>query len=120
MRLILLAMTVLTSAAPASAEQFDLRCRHEKGETRYRVDLVRGEACSGPCDRVWKMGEASTGELKLIDKTPKTAGDLDERATVNRITGEYRYSSRIPGLGSWTESGTCEPAPFSGFPAAKF
>src|SRR3546814_11903038 len=55
-------------ASPAlAADQFDLVCTSTEGSAdRYRIDLTKGEACSGNCDRIWKMGEATTGELKVI------------------------------------------------------
>lgn len=116
----LLAVGLLISTPAMAADQFDLVCTTKEGQTRYRVDLARNEACEGLCDRVWTMGPPSSGELKLIYKTPKSLRDLDERATVNRVTGDYQYSNTIPGLGTQSESGHCEAAPFSGFPATKF
>lgn len=115
------ALVVAMVATPATAaDQFDLVCQHEKGATRYRVDLAKNEACSDTCDRVWKMGPATTGELKLIDQVPAYRGDLEELATVNRITGEYRYRSQFSNLRATHREGRCEVTGFSGFPAAKF
>lgn len=119
MRFFLYALAALPGPALA-ADQFDLVCSTQGAPTRYRVDLTRNEACSGSCDRIWTMGEASSGELRLIHNPPKAPGDLDERATVNRLTGDYRYYNHIPGLGARMKTGKCEVAPFSGFPAAKF
>lgn len=116
-----LSVAVLLFSSPAmAADQFDLVCSTQGAPTRYRVDLTRNEACSGVCDRIWAMGEASTGELRLIHNPPKAPGDVDERATVNRLNGDYRYYNHIPGIGSRMKTGKCEVAPFSGFPAAKF
>lgn len=107
------------AAAATSADQFDLVCKTQTGTSRYRVDLVRNEACEGPCDRVWKMGESSSGELRIIDHAPAYRGDLEERATVSRSTGQYRYRMSLSGRMD-AEEGICERQAFTGFPAAKF
>lgn len=115
-----LAIVAGLMATPAlAADQFDLVCERGKSTVRYRVDLAKGEACSDSCDRVWKMGPATSGELKLVDRRPAYRGDLEEVATVNRATGEYRYFMSMAGR-SDSNTGTCEPATFSGFPPARF
>lgn len=119
MRVWLMMLAGATAAPAIAADQFDLICKAGKSTTHYRVDLARNEACESTCDRVWKMGEATSGELKLINRVPAYRGDLEERATVNRATGEYRYYSSLSGHHD-SEEGKCEPAPFSGFPQAKF
>src|SRR3546814_2889270 len=88
------------SASPAlAADQFDLVCTSTEGSAdRYRIDLTKGEACSGNCDRIWKMGEATTGELKVINKQPAFRGDMEESMFVDRQTGQYRYYNYIDGL----------------------
>src|SRR3546814_3016253 len=58
----------------------------EGSADRYRIDLTKGEACSGNCDRIWKMGEATTGELKVINKQPAFRGDMEECMFVDRQT----------------------------------
>src|SRR3546814_13062201 len=75
-------------ASPAlAADQFDLVCTSTEGSAdRYRIDLTKGEACSGNCDRIWKMGEATTGELKVINKQPAFRGDMEECMFVDRQT----------------------------------
>ena len=119
MRAIILAGALLAvPSAAAEQQQFDLVCQGGGVTERYRVDLARNEACTDTCDRTWKMGEPTSGELKLIDRAPAYRGDLEERSTVNRATGEWRY--RLDFHGPITRSGSCEPAPFSGFPAKKF
>lgn len=120
MRAIVLALG-LVSAPAMAADQFDLVCKGKSGSTtRYRVDLTRGEACAGICDRVWKMGATTTSEYRLIDQSPVRGYDLEQLATVNRQTGAYSHYSKIRGLGANRTEGTCEVAQFSGFPAAKF
>ncbi|PTQ12963.1 hypothetical protein CLG96_02130 [Sphingomonas oleivorans] len=115
-----IAFLAVTLATPGmAADQFDLVCVSKTQTVRYRVDLAKGEACSDSCDRVWKMGEATTGELRLIDKRPDYRGDLEERSVVSRQSGEWHYDMSMSGSSS-SRDGKCDPAPFSGFPAAKF
>lgn len=119
MRRILVIVAGLVATPALAADQFDLVCKRETSTIRYRVDLAKNEACADTCDRVWKMGQATTGELRLIDRQPAYRGDLEERASVNRSTGEYRYHISMSGRAD-ADSGTCEQAPFSGFPPPKF
>jgi hypothetical protein len=115
---ILAAIMLALPGAAAEQQQFDLICQGGGVTVRYRVDLARNEACSDTCDRVWKMGVPTSGELKLIDRAPAYRGDLEERSTVSRSTGEWQY--RLMFHGPVTRSGVCAPASFSGFPAKKF
>lgn len=121
MRSFILALAILAAPAAAAEQQFDLICRSSTGsETRYRVDLARGEACSGRCEKIWKIGEVTTGQIKLIDKVPNLRGDLEERMAVSRITGEYDYYMSLGRRSPHVDSGLCEVAEFSGFPASMF
>ena len=119
MRALFFALGLIASPAIAAPDQFDLVCTSGKDVTRYRVDLARNEACADTCDRVWKMGEATSGQLKLIDRTPAYRGDLEERSIVNRSTGAWHYTMTLRPI-AHQKDGKCEAAPFSGFPAAKF
>lgn len=120
MRTIILAAIMLAlPGAAVEQQQFDLVCQGGGVTVRYRVDLARNEACSDTCDRVWKMGEPTSGELKLIDRAPAYRGDTEERDVVNRTTGEWRSSTRVNGH-LYAKEGACDPAPFSGFPTKKF
>lgn len=120
MRALFLTSLLIATPAAAAEQQFDLICKGKGFETRYRVDLERNEACSGKCERVWRMGEVSSGQLKLIEKIPTSGNDLEERATVNRVTGVYSYMNHVPGLRPTFEDGICSRAAFTGFPTAKF
>ena len=102
----------------AAEQQFDLICQFGETPVRYRVDIVRGEACEGKCDRVWKMGIVTEGEIRLKDTLSHYPEELPQTMTVNRQTGQL--SHWIGGSRPLTESATCSAAPFSGFPAAKF
>lgn len=116
--IILLAAMLAVPGAAAEQQQFDLICKGSGAEVRYRVDLARNEACSDGCDRVWKMGETTTGELKLVDKVPAYRGDLEERSTVSRSTGKWRYFLDFHGV--IARDGECQAAPFTGFPKPLF
>jgi len=116
---ILAAIMLALPGAAAEEQRFDLICQGGGATVRYRVDLARNEACSDTCDRVWKMGVPTSGELKLIDRAPAYRGDIEERDVVNRTTGEWRRFVEANGH-LYRRRGQCEPAPFSGFPAKKF
>lgn len=118
MRALFLALAMISTPAIA-ADQFDLVCKGGGKPVRYRIDLAKGEACSDSCDRVWKIGRVTSGEISVIDRAPNYANDLEERMVVNRQSGEWRYFMSLSGK-SATDQGTCEVATFSGFPAAKF
>lgn len=118
MRSFIIVLGLLATPAVA-ADQFDLQCQSQVSNVRYRVDIARNEACSNKCESVWRMGESTSGELKLIDRAPAYRGDLEERSTVSRVTGDWHYVVSLDGKTD-TFKGHCEPAPFSEFPAAKF
>ncbi|SHL96655.1 hypothetical protein SAMN05518668_104362 [Sphingobium sp. YR657] len=118
MRAIILILAMASVPAQA-ADQFDLVCTSEKATVRYRVDLQKKEVCSDSCESIWRMGDSTAGELFLIDQKPAYSGDLEEQSVVNRQSGAWRYNSRLRGK-LFSRDGHCEPAPFSGFPAAKF
>jgi len=103
-------------AAPAiAADQFDLACRVGNTPIRYRIDLARGNACEGGCERIWEMGPSTAGEIRLKDTT-QNRDEIAQTVTINRQTGAWRHW--IAGVG--VEEGICEVAAFSGFPQTKF
>lgn len=118
MRYAVLALAMLATPA-AAADRFDLVCTADKATVRYRVDIAKGEACSGSCDRIWKMGPSTSGQLRIIDRAPAFRGDLEERAVVNRVTGQWTTLVVASGK-RYDGVGRCEVAFFSGFPAAQF
>lgn len=118
MRALVLALGLIATPAMA-ADQFDLVCKFGSSTVRYRVDLIRGEACQAECSRIWRMGPISDGELRLLDLDSSDPSEVPQTITVNRQTGELRHW--IGGIGRpILETGRCESAPFSGFPARKF
>ena len=115
-----IALALLFVASPAfAADQFDLVCTGKSIAAHYRIDLARGEACDGACDRIWKMGDATSSELRIVDLPSRFRDEVAERSIVNRQTGAWHYYLSASGEPDGYE-GHCEPAPFTGFPAAKF
>lgn len=107
------------AAAASGAEQFDLVCKIGSTTIRYRVDLAAHEACEGGCERVWRTGAITSGEIRLRDVGSDEIDDVPQTITVNRVTGEWRHW--IGGLRrDYVETGKCEPGDFSGFPARAF
>lgn len=107
-------------AAPAmAADQFDLVCKYGNTPVRYRIDVARGEACEKDCARVWPMGLVTSGEIRLLDVNSGDPTRPPETITINRQTGQLRHWIG-GGASAYVETATCEPAPFSGFPASKF
>lgn len=120
MRILVLGLALAALASPAfAADQFDLVCKYGSTTVRYRIDVLRGEACEAACERIWKMGPATSGELRLVDLDTGDPSEVPQTITVNRKTGALRHwiGGSRNGI---VESAVCEPAPFSGFPATKF
>ena len=117
--LVLLAMMVTLPGAAAEQQQFDLICTYGQTPVRYRIDLEQGVACEADCGRIWMLGPVSAGEITLKDTRNSYPAEAPQTITVNRQTGELLHwiggSAR-----SHTETATCTPASFSGFPAKKF
>lgn len=118
--LILLGLMVATPAA--AADQFDLVCSAKKVSERYRVDLTSGEYCTAECKTVRKIQEVTTGVIVFQRTEPKVRRDPRILDQVNRTTGEWFSSNYFPGIDLVPDmkQGTCQSAPFSGFPASKF
>lgn len=120
-------------AAAQSATQFDLVCSGTRQmgldaqpvplDYRLRVDLEARRWCWNDCDRTMQIVDVAPDRLVLqtesID-TPRKRSTSDN--TVSRTTGEHRSiwieTRPIP---TYVETkGQCDPAAFSGFPAARF
>ena len=120
MRALALALCLIATPAMA-AEQFDLVCTAKKTSERYRVDLARGEWCFGECDFVQKVASVTSGLIVLSEHRPAFDGDKIAANRINRVSGEwewYNFDTKL--MVSMDHKGKCEPAPFSGMPAAKF
>ncbi len=116
----------LALASPAvAADQFDLSCMTAKPKKRsvpftIKIDLVAGEWCIGKCEIVSKIASVTTSMIVLSETDNDREGQAGQ--WVNRLTGEYYFYDRKPGqalFGWWSQKGTCEPAPFTGFGAEK-
>ena len=114
------ALVASTAAVAQERQQFDLMCKGKGAEKHYRIDLQRGEWCADQCPVVATIAEVTSGTLLLKnEKLSQNGNMIIER--VNRSTGVWFYAREFP-ASKWGKvvSGSCEIAPFSGFPAAKF
>lgn len=121
--LIALALTAGPAAA-APSQRFDLICTGTEsrfGSTarsadtrRYTIDLAAKRWCrTGECPEGLPIQAVTPDEITFIRSAP--GAYMEHRHFITRTTGEYRETiddSRAVGL--------CTPAPFSGFPKAKF
>ncbi len=111
------ALSLALLPAPAlAADQFDLICKGDKETVRYRIDLAAGEWCWEKCEATIKIASATSSRITFMDQdTPS----LHATAFVDRASGEWWQSYRNSYSSAYNH-GFCTPAPFSGFPAAKF
>lgn len=131
MRSLLLSLALIATPATA-ADQFDLVCkgtikesyqgRERPIEVRYRVDLAAGTYCWWQCKTIATIKAVEPGRLvfQLVGPTLPRQTRITE--TVDRTTGAWidERDNGDPWEGYSSSKGTCEPAPFSGFPATKF
>lgn len=93
----------------------------------FRVDLDSGRWCSGDCTTTASIQRVSETQIVFRqrgDIMHSQSGDMtDEGTIVNRENGELLDRERY-WLGNQMRyrmiTGTCERAPFSGFPARRF
>lgn len=114
---IALALSLMPGQATA-ADQFDLLCVSTKGEKlHYRVDLAAREWCWEECKfGTWRIADVTSS--RIVFKDEATARSIVSNV-VDRASGTFsRYNRDLSGTSA--SSGKCEPAPFSGFPKAKF
>jgi hypothetical protein len=112
----------VAAAAPAQPKPFDLVCegvnqRQEAETIRYRIDLSAKRWCYDKCEETSDMKSASASELVLEDGFARPG--IERMTKINRETGSVVFAYRGANL-RLSFVGTCAPAPFSGFPAAKF
>lgn len=138
MRTAMLGIVAALMAGQALAQdrpaQFDLVCSgmqrdQPTGPSRgyqrhYRFDLTAKRWCSDECASAYPI-ETVTSDMITIRSNILEPGhkgvDVDHR--ISRVTGEVtdNLSSSIGGTLLYQgRKGTCEPAPFSGFPPTKF
>lgn len=128
-----LALLAAGGANAQTATQFDLVCRGTRQtgleaepvpiEYRIRVDLVAGRWCWDVCERTYEFADVGPDRIVFskdeIDTYRKRSSSEN---SVSRSTGEHRLiwieSRPFP---TYVETkGHCDPAEFSGFPAARF
>lgn len=122
MRTLIIAAALLATPVAAATEQFDLVCTAKGEATRFRVDLSRNEFCFDDCDRVLRIAEVTAGVITFRKTDPTPPENARSYNRVNRSTGEWEWYSYTPRISRRVQDikGHCEPAAFSGFPAAKF
>lgn len=125
------------AAATALASAFNLICSgtawHSSGlleprenvrqfEYIYHVDLAAGRYCAGPCTTTSQIKQV-TENLIIFDMEERDKLD-DTLVYVNRENGKYwdRVRRFLPPSSVLVDmaEGSCERAPFTGFPATKF
>jgi hypothetical protein len=124
----------LLAAFPARAAQvtrFDLVCKgaykvlsspaENKTEARrYSIDVAAKRWCrTDECRQALPIQTVTADQITLRITEPEAS--IEQRHTISRVTGAYyeRVYAKFLGHTSISE-GTCERAPFSGFPTAKF
>jgi hypothetical protein len=114
MRAFLPVLMLLTAAS--TPDQFDLNCkawvRGTGNITRhYRVDLATKQWCVDACT-VKPLAEVNNTQIVFVDTKAQYRGDPSEALDfVDRTSGKWAFYAPF-----WMGQGTCEPAPFSGFP----
>lgn len=130
-----LAALVLTAAdaAAQTATQFDLVCSGTRQvgvdaapvphDYRIRVDLEARRWCWDSCERTYEIAEVAPDRIVFERSTTDTPRKRSmSENSVSRQTGDHRLiwieSRPLP---TYMETkGTCDPAAFSSFPAARF
>lgn len=131
MRAWALAAALGTVATPAAAaDQFDLICKGRQKtsidgswkpyEQSYKVDLTSKTYCTFKCELVESIASVDDARIAFQKTDEADAGAVTVFHYVNRSDGKWTYFFS-GGSGSYENTeGVCEPAPFTGFPAAKF
>ena len=77
----------------------------------YRIDLDAGRWCSGACNMIEPIAAVAGGEIVLRDRHDPAGSSV-----VRFLPGPGRFTDTlIMGDTATLRSGTCEPAPFTGF-----
>jgi hypothetical protein len=78
----------------------------------YRIDLNTQRWCSDACDSIEELASVASGEILLRDRHDPVGSSV-----VRFLPGSGRFTDTlIVGDTATLRSGTCEPAPFTGFP----
>ena len=114
---VLVLVALISSPAFAAADQFDLLCTGRLSDGKaiqrhYHVDLNANRWCVDECT-VKPLSEVSSGQIVFVETKEAYRGDPARALDyVNRTTGQWSFFTSY-----WMGDGTCQPAPFSGFPA---
>lgn len=117
--------------AAETPQQFDLDCSQPPptqyasfaapANVRFRVDLAAKRWCYADCRMIRPIADVQPSVIYFENETAEEkAHGLGTHRSVDRITGEYLFSSRFRILGRIhlvSEAAVCKPEPFSGFPA---
>lgn len=127
------ALMLMAAAGPAVAQQFDLRCQGTRQwgldadptphSFSISVDLDAGRWCWNDCERTYGVADVGPDRITFVDEEER--GLRKESRTevyVERTTGAFRQIwIEVRPFPTYLEvQATCDPAPFSGFPAARF
>ncbi|MDP3493969.1 MAG: hypothetical protein Q8R82_12715 [Hyphomonadaceae bacterium] len=122
------AALALAGAAQAAPTQFDLICagtletmeKTEPYSTRYRIDTAAGRFCRDACDSAGKI-QQTTADMITFTKEIDDAAGRTRLHYISRHTGDLVDTTIDQRLRFMSNAkGSCKPAPFSGFPKAKF
>ena len=78
----------------------------------YRIDVDGGRWCSDPCDTVERLASVIEAQILLRDDHHPAGSNV---VIFTPATGRFT-DTRIAGNTATLRSGTCERAPFTGFP----
>lgn len=89
-------------------------------QVTLRVDLARGRWCGGTCETTAPIHRVTDTQITFRYEDNRRL-DTDTITTVNRESGEYFDRERFLSFNRYSMTmGTCERAPFTGFPARRF
>lgn len=128
-----LAALLAGAAEGQTPRQFDLRCEgtrqmdlngpRQPHSFSIRVDLDLNRWCWTACERTYEIADIGPERITFRDESEETVRRRSRvEAYVDRTTGEFRQNwIEVRPIPTYLDvMATCEPAPFSGFPAARF
>lgn len=86
-------------------------------QVTYRIDLSQQRWCSHECETTRYI--ASVSEIEIVLETTTPGARPESGVRLNRETGRF-LDLLLIGNNAVLRQGTCEPAPFTGFPARRF
>jgi hypothetical protein len=122
------ALAVLASPAVAQPARFDLICTGTDASAaktipdnrRYTIDLTAKRWCrTSECEQGVPIERVTADEITLRRNDQRSSA-YHHVHYISRTKGTYTERLEGAGAASSTATGTCKPAPFSGFPKAKF